>query len=180
MLKNFMDLVCAILLANMQTISKGHINAYRLHIQRYLETMKSLYKDIKIKPTHHASLHVGDFLELFGLVQSHSAPFFKRYIHFLQSQNTNLKFVFLVMEEYTPVDHSNTDGRALDRSYRQFGFAGGFICYPSTAGSHIIEDCDVVSHFAKTPMKVGEREFLHVLPLNHLMEATVIVEPYGQ
>ncbi|KDQ52400.1 hypothetical protein JAAARDRAFT_83105, partial [Jaapia argillacea MUCL 33604] len=75
MLDNFMDLVCTVLLANLHSISQDHVDLYRSHIRQYLEKLKTLYKDVKIKPIHHASLHVDDFLGLFGPVQSHSTPF---------------------------------------------------------------------------------------------------------
>ena len=91
LLLNFMDLVSAIRIANMRVSSRKQILAYNKHIFRYLDGVKVLFPDEKIKPIHHASLHIGDILELFGPVHSHSAPFFERYIKFLHRINTNSK-----------------------------------------------------------------------------------------
>ncbi|KAF9642264.1 hypothetical protein BDM02DRAFT_3193584 [Thelephora ganbajun] len=57
----------------------------------YLNTMKTLFKDVKIQPIHHAALHAGDFLWLFG--PNHSVWAFggERYLEVLGLQNINNK-----------------------------------------------------------------------------------------
>ena len=87
-----MDLVHAVHIVNMRAISNDHIAAYQKYIHRYLFNFKTLYKDSKIKPIHHITLHADEFLERFGPVHAHSAPFFEHYIYSLQRENTNMKF----------------------------------------------------------------------------------------
>ena len=89
MLENFMDLVIAVRIANMRVTTSSQISAYNEHIQRYVSELQSLYPGENLRPTHHAALHIGDILERFGPVHSHSAPFFERYINFLHQININ-------------------------------------------------------------------------------------------
>lgn len=91
LLHNFMELVSAVRIANMRVSSKNQIDAYNAHIFRYAAGLKALFPDEKLRPSHHAALHIGDMLDLFGPVHSHSAPFFERYINFLHHVNTNQK-----------------------------------------------------------------------------------------
>jgi hypothetical protein len=90
-LQNFMDLVSAVRIANMRVSSPNQVIAYNRAISCYVAGLQALYPNHKLKPTHHAALHIGDILELFGPVHSHSAPFFERYINFLHHVNTNQK-----------------------------------------------------------------------------------------
>jgi hypothetical protein len=91
-LENFMDLVCAVQIANLRSISKKQIERYEFYIFRYMTTYKSLYKLAKVKPIHHAALHYGDILRGFGPAHTHSAAFYERYIYAMQSKNHNMKF----------------------------------------------------------------------------------------
>ena len=86
-----MDLVSAVHIANMRISSKNQIEAYKHHIFQYMNGLKVLYPDQHLKPINHAALHIGDVLQLFGPVHSHSAPFYERNIKFLHRINTNLK-----------------------------------------------------------------------------------------
>lgn len=88
-LRHFMDLVTAVRIANMRVASKTQVDAYNKFIFRYVTDMATLYPNETLKPTHHAALHIGDILGLFGPVHSHSAPFFERYINFFHRINTN-------------------------------------------------------------------------------------------
>jgi len=92
MLKNFMDLVCAIQIANLCSISKKEIELYEHYIIHYVTRFKSLYKLIKVKPIHHATLHYGNILRGFGPAHTHGATFYKQYIHSMQCKNHNMKF----------------------------------------------------------------------------------------
>ncbi|EGO04667.1 hypothetical protein SERLA73DRAFT_149084 [Serpula lacrymans var. lacrymans S7.3] len=92
MLQNFMDLVSAVRIANVQVTSRSQIQAYNKHIFCYVDGIKRLYPDQRLRPNHHAALHMGDMMDLFGPVYSHKAPFYERYIHVLQRLNTNKKF----------------------------------------------------------------------------------------
>ncbi|EDQ99107.1 uncharacterized protein LACBIDRAFT_317644 [Laccaria bicolor S238N-H82] len=91
LLQNFMDLATAVRIANMRVSSKNQVRAYNFHISRYASALPTLFPDVSIKPTVHAALHLGDIMDLFGPVHSHSAPFYERYIYFLQQLNTNKK-----------------------------------------------------------------------------------------
>jgi hypothetical protein len=91
LLQNFMDLVTAVRLANIRISSPDQIAEFNKHIFRYVSMLKDLFPDVPLKPNHHAALHIGDILDLFGPVHSHSAPFFERFINFLHRVNTNKK-----------------------------------------------------------------------------------------
>lgn len=91
LLQNFMDLVTAVRIANMRVSTSEQVKAYNEAIFRYVTGLQALYPHIKLRPSHHAALHIGDILDLFGPVHSHSAPFFERYINFLHRVNTNKK-----------------------------------------------------------------------------------------
>jgi hypothetical protein len=90
-LENFMDLVRAVQIANLRSISRSEIELYEHHISRYMTSFKSLYKVAKVKPIHHAALHYGDVLRGFGPAHTHSAAFYERHIHAMQSENHNMK-----------------------------------------------------------------------------------------
>lgn len=86
-----MDLVSAVRIANMRVSTHNQVKAYNETIFRYAEGIKDLFPYNNLKPVHHAALHIGDILELFGPVHSHSAPFYERFINFLHGVNTNGK-----------------------------------------------------------------------------------------
>ncbi|KAH9035440.1 hypothetical protein EDB83DRAFT_2228944 [Lactarius deliciosus] len=90
-LENFMDLVHAIQIANLCSISREEIELYKKYIFHYMTTFKSLYKLTKVKPIHHASLHYGDVLRGFRPAHTHGTAFYERYIHSMQSKNHNMK-----------------------------------------------------------------------------------------
>lgn len=90
-LAHFMTLVTAIRIANMRQITSLHIQAYNDHMSRYVQDLRRLYPDQRLKPTHHAALHIGDMLSLFGPTHSHSSPHYERYINFFHHINTNSK-----------------------------------------------------------------------------------------
>ncbi|KAG1839802.1 hypothetical protein F4604DRAFT_1691074 [Suillus subluteus] len=92
MLDNYMDLVTAVELGCMLIISPGHISQYDFYMQRYLENFKNLYKTLRLVPSHHISLHLGEFLCSFGPVHAWRAFAFERYNYLLQRENTNGKF----------------------------------------------------------------------------------------
>jgi hypothetical protein len=72
------------------------------------------------------------------------------------------KVTCLVVEEWLPVMDP-----AAQKSYQQFGFAGGFLCQNRAVETvTVIEDGDVVCHFAKTFLGQKNSERFHALPLN--------------
>ncbi len=86
-----MDLVWAIQIANLRSVSKQDIEQYEHYIQCYLVGLKSLYKLAKVKPIHHVALHYGKTLRSFMPVHTHGAASYERYIHSMQTQNHNMK-----------------------------------------------------------------------------------------
>ncbi|KAG1905079.1 uncharacterized protein F5891DRAFT_889289, partial [Suillus fuscotomentosus] len=103
MLDNYMDLITAVELGCMLVISPGHITQYDFYMQRYLENFKDLYKTLRLVPSHHISLHLGEFLCSFGPVHAWRAFAFERYNYLLQRENTNGKFgeIELTMMNHT-------------------------------------------------------------------------------
>jgi hypothetical protein len=91
MLENFMDLARAVQFANLCSISQKEIEQYEYYIFRYMTSFKSLYKLAKVKPIHHAALHYGNILQGFGPAHTHSATFYERHIHSMQSKSHNMK-----------------------------------------------------------------------------------------
>lgn len=91
LLQNFMCLVTAVRIANMQVSSRNQVQAYNENIFRYVQGIKDLYPYNNLKPVVHVALHIGDILELFGPVHSHSAPFYEHYINFFHGVKTNGK-----------------------------------------------------------------------------------------
>ncbi|KAI9446720.1 hypothetical protein H4582DRAFT_2070041 [Lactarius indigo] len=90
-LENFMDLVCAVQIVNLRSVSRKEVELYEHYIFCYMTSFKSLYKLAKVKPIHHAALHYGDVLRGFGPAHTHSATFYEWHIHSMQSVNHNMK-----------------------------------------------------------------------------------------
>ncbi|KAJ2920865.1 hypothetical protein H1R20_g16228, partial [Candolleomyces eurysporus] len=86
---NFMDLICAVRVATMDTISPNQIELYRLSILHYSLGVKALFTEHKILPSHHAALHLGDVLEKFGPKHTHDSPHYERYINFFHRMNNH-------------------------------------------------------------------------------------------
>jgi len=78
-LENFMDLVCAVQIANLRSISKNDIELYERHIHHYLTGFKTLYKLAKVKPRG------------FGPAHTHGVAFYEQYIHSMQGENHNMR-----------------------------------------------------------------------------------------
>jgi hypothetical protein len=73
-----------------------------------------------------------------------------------------MKVTCLVIREWIPVKEA-----ALQKTYQEFGFAGGFLCHNNLVGTVTILDVnDVVCHFAKTFLRKYDGDIFHVLPLN--------------
>jgi hypothetical protein len=88
---NLMDLVIATRIATMQTTSRMQIEQYNRHIFRFSATALQLFPDYHILPSHHAALHIGDMLSLFGPKHSHDSPYYERYIRLFRRMKTNNK-----------------------------------------------------------------------------------------
>ncbi|KAH9172227.1 hypothetical protein EDB89DRAFT_1906338 [Lactarius sanguifluus] len=228
-LQNFMDL--------------EDIELYEHHIHRYVTDFKTLYKNAKVKPIHHAALHYGNILRGFGPVHTHGAAFYERYIHSMQSENHNMKLgelelMFMCSSareaklQALLSDHSEVRERVgelaktyeafltedvrgtrlahmvdmahltqqldfafdetrlrdttlpdalLDllvqflsqKSYRRFGFAGGFLSRQQLGPPIIVDQSNIISHVAVTPLEIRGCKVLHVLPMDRLMQMSV-------
>lgn len=91
LLCNFIDLTSSIQLADQRSINEQMIRDSEMLMLRYLDTMKTLFKDVKVQPIHHVALHAGDYLRLYG--PNHSVRAFggERYLEVLGLQNVNNK-----------------------------------------------------------------------------------------
>ena len=91
LLKNYMDVVSASLIVTLHVSSKRKSQAYNEHAFGYVKGLQELYLDQHLLPVHHAALHMGHIMQLFGPVHSHNAVFFECYIKFLHHMNINQK-----------------------------------------------------------------------------------------
>jgi len=80
-------------------------------------------------------------------------------------QHIGLKTFYLIVREHQLLDPA-TDPADV---FRQFGFAGGYLCKRDPTSMHILEVSQVVSHFALTEMREeGYEHLIHVLPLDRV------------
>ncbi|KAF9487938.1 hypothetical protein BDN71DRAFT_1404041, partial [Pleurotus eryngii] len=77
LLSNFLDLIRAVVIANMRTTSQEHISEYNRYIVKYMTDSCLLYPDVTLKPVDHAALHLGTMLNDFGPVHAHSSPYYE-------------------------------------------------------------------------------------------------------
>jgi hypothetical protein len=88
--KNFMDLVQAVILATSRAVSTRHADQCMSLMQRYQEGVVKLFPEKhKDKPNLHAALHLPGLLLKYGPVHSWWAYPFERLIGQLQQINTN-------------------------------------------------------------------------------------------
>ena len=68
-----------------------HASQYMKCMVAYLNILKELYPNLAWRPNHHAALHIGHFLLLFGPMHSWWMFVFERVIGMLQKTNTSHK-----------------------------------------------------------------------------------------
>lgn len=108
LLRNFMDLVTAVQIANMRISSPSHVSAYNQYITSYAEGLKVLFPHKKLKPTLHGAFHIGDMMLRFGPGHSHKASYYERYIGFFHKLNTNGKLgMILNKSRVLSIDNGN-------------------------------------------------------------------------
>ncbi|KAF9233015.1 hypothetical protein BU15DRAFT_7288, partial [Melanogaster broomeanus] len=90
-LDHTMSLVSAVYLACARTMTLERASAYRSCIASYVGNLKSLYPSFSLRPNHHASFHIFDYLVLFGPVHSWWTFPFERLIGVLQRLPSNHK-----------------------------------------------------------------------------------------
>ncbi|KAI0644329.1 hypothetical protein C8Q79DRAFT_1002204 [Trametes meyenii] len=88
LLDNFIHLVCAVDLATRHSTDPARIASFDKHMFQYLASLHSLFAH-NFVPNHHLSLHLHEFLLLFGLVHAWWAFVFERYNGVLQHLNIN-------------------------------------------------------------------------------------------
>ncbi|KAJ7770251.1 hypothetical protein DFH07DRAFT_954069 [Mycena maculata] len=92
LLANMLQLVVAILTANLQTTNAEAADVYDHCYTSYMTEVATLFKENNITPSQHSAFHIGQNLREFGPQHPRSAHHYERYIHHLQRQNTNGKF----------------------------------------------------------------------------------------
>lgn len=91
MLDHTMDLVSAVYIACSRTSSVERAKAYRSYIANYVGNLKRIHPNFSLRPNHHASFHIYDYLLLFGPVNSWWTFPFERLIGTLQRLPSNHK-----------------------------------------------------------------------------------------
>jgi hypothetical protein len=89
--ENIMQLAVAIRWGTSYKTSAQHSQKFEENLVLYLRSLLILYPDIKFRPNHHASLHIGPLLAQFGPVHGWWMFPFERIIGLLQKINTNNK-----------------------------------------------------------------------------------------
>jgi hypothetical protein len=86
-----MDLAVAVRWGTFYRSSDRHSKIFAANIKDYLQNLLDLYPNIKFRPNHHASLHIGALLSRFGPMHGWWAFPFERVIGILQKVKTNDK-----------------------------------------------------------------------------------------
>lgn len=73
--------------------------------------------------------------------------------------------ICLCIQPYLPVQPELSD---IDKSYRRFSFAGGFLSAQTLGPPIIVDASSIISHVAVTPLKIRGHEVLHVLPMDRV------------
>jgi hypothetical protein len=87
-----MNLVSAIHIACLRTMTLDRANAYRQYIAAWVKDLPSLYHSVEARTNNHMAFHIHDFLLLFGPVRSWWCFPFERLIGHLQRLPHNHKF----------------------------------------------------------------------------------------
>ncbi len=86
-----MSLLSAVILATSRTTSSDHIDQIQGHLLDYLNGLKQVFPDYKLHPNHHMSLHIPEYIKLFGPVHAWWAFPFERVVGMLQRNPSNYK-----------------------------------------------------------------------------------------
>lgn len=92
------SLISAIIIATSHTITSASASAYQERMLDYINGIKRLFPDYNIHPNHHMSLHIPEFLLLFGPVHSWWTFPFERLIGSIQRIPNNGKLVRLFLK----------------------------------------------------------------------------------
>jgi hypothetical protein len=94
----------------------------------------------------------------------HSQTNTTHYVHEDEGQDRHPS-ICLCIRPYMPVQPELSD---VDKSYRRFGFAGGFLSAQTLGPPIIVDASSIISHVAVTSLKIREFEVLHVLPMDRV------------
>jgi len=73
--------------------------------------------------------------------------------------------IYICVQPYVPVTSEISD---VDKSYRRFGFAGGFLSTQKLGPPIIVDQSSIISHVAVTPLEIRGYNVLHVLPMDRV------------
>ncbi len=85
------SLISAIVIATSHTVTSASASLYQEHMLDYINGIKRLFPDYQLHPNHHMSLHISEFLLLFGPVHSWWTFPFERLIGTVQRMPNNGK-----------------------------------------------------------------------------------------
>ena len=90
-LRSTLLLATAIRWATSHKTSKMHAANYTRNMHAYLQTLLDMFPNRRLRPNHHAALHIGPQLLLFGPMHGWWTFPFERIVGLLQNYNTNDK-----------------------------------------------------------------------------------------
>lgn len=89
MVESTMLLATAIRWGTSHRTSANHAKEYTRYMKAYLLSLLDLFPGLKLHPNHHVSMHLGEFLELFGPIHGWWMFPFERVIGILQQTKLN-------------------------------------------------------------------------------------------
>ena len=91
MLHNYMNLVAAVFMSCLRSLTEEHIHAYDFYYTQYLKSFLSLYPEVPLQPSNHLAQHCDENMSDMG--PSHSTRAFgtERFNRSLQEVPTNMK-----------------------------------------------------------------------------------------
>ena len=84
-------LATALRWATSHRTSQRHVDEYMRNMRAYLQSLRDLFPEMKLRPNHHNALYLGELLLRFGPVHGWWMFPFERLIGLLQKINTNKK-----------------------------------------------------------------------------------------
>lgn len=91
LLEATMQLAMAIRWGTSQKTSAKHADEYQKYMHSYLQSLRDLFPEARLMPSHHNALHIGEFLLRYGPVWGWWMFAFERLIGSLEKINTNYK-----------------------------------------------------------------------------------------
>jgi hypothetical protein len=90
-LQSTLLLATAIHWATSHKTSQVHVDNYMRNMHAYLQSLLNMFPEMKLRPNHHAAMHLGPQLLYFGPMHGWWTFPFERIIGLLQQYNTNNK-----------------------------------------------------------------------------------------